>query len=97
MAKTRADLIGRDQINKLNGQLSHLRQINTGITHYFWRDSDDNRVRASHLIFDNNRFSWKVGAPGGIHPGDEVQCRCWAEPDFSTVGISIGQTSLGDF
>lgn len=92
MAKTRADLIGRDQINKLNGQLTHLRQINTGITHYFWRDSNDSRVRITHKGFDGFRFSWAKGATGGIHPGDEIQCRCWAEPDFSTVGLNIGQT-----
>lgn len=97
LAKTRANLIGRDQINKLNGQLSHLRQINAGITHYIWRDSDDIRVRLTHRGFDNFIFSWAKGATGGIHPGDEIQCRCWAEPDFSTVGLSVPQESGGIF
>lgn len=86
MAKTRAALIGRDQINKLNGQLSHLRQTEAGVTHYFWRDSDDVRVRLTHRGFDGGRYSWKRGASGGIHPGDEIQCRCWAEPDFESIG-----------
>ena len=87
MAKTRADLIGRDQVNKLNGQLSHLRQINTGIVAYFWRDSNDTRVRPSHSGFNGTRFLWSRGAAGGIHPGDEIQCRCWPEPDFSTIKL----------
>ena len=87
MAKTRADLIARDQINKLNGNLTHLRQTDAGVTHYFWRDSNDVRVRQSHAGFNGNRFSWKMGAPGGIHPGDEIQCRCWAQPDFETIKI----------
>jgi len=80
-AKTRANLIARDQVNKLNGNLTHLRQVGVGVTHYFWRDSGDSRVRATHRRFNGNRYSWKKGA-GGIHPGDEIQCRCWAEPDF---------------
>ena len=86
-AITRANLIARDQTSKLNGNLSHLRQVGTGITHYFWRDSNDIRVRITHRSFDGFRFSWKKGAPGNIHPGDEIQCRCWGEPDFSTIGI----------
>lgn len=97
LAKTRASLIGRDQINKLNGQLSHLRQINSGIISYIWRDSDDIRVRDSHLVLDNFIFTWAKGAPGGIHPGDEIQCRCWAEPDFSTINLGLLQTSGGTF
>lgn len=84
VAKTRADLIGRDQINKLNGDLTHLRQIQAGITHYFWRDSNDSRVRPAHRLFNNRRFSWAKGATGGLHPGQDYQCRCWAAPDFST-------------
>jgi len=89
MAKTRADLIARDQINKLNGQLSHLRQTQAGIIGYFWRDSDDSRVRPRHAGFDGTRFLWSTGAPGGIHPGDEIQCRCWGEPDFETMKLGF--------
>jgi len=87
LSKTRANLIGRDQINKLNGQLSHLRQINAGVTHYFWRDSDDSRVRPQHSLWNNQKFSWAKGATGSIHPGDDIQCRCWPEPDFSTFKL----------
>lgn len=88
-AKTRANLIGRDQVNKLNGTLNHLRQQSAGFKNYFWRDVGDGRVRARHVIFGtpgSNRYSWEVGAgSAGVHPGEEIACRCWAEPDFSDV------------
>lgn len=79
-AKTRANLIGRDQINKLNGNLTRLRQENAGVKRYIWRTVGDNRVRDKHAGFDGNEYTWEEGAPGGIHPGDEIQCRCYAEP-----------------
>lgn len=78
-AKTRANLIGRDQVNKLNGNLSRLRQENAGVKKYIWRTVGDNRVRDKHARFEGNEYSWDEGAPGGIHPGDEIQCRCYAE------------------
>lgn len=79
-AKTRANLIGRDQINKLNGNLTRLRQENAGVKRYIWRTVGDNRVRDKHAGFDGKEYNWEEGAPGGIHPGDEIQCRCYAEP-----------------
>lgn len=79
-AKTRANLIGRDQINKLNGQLTELRQTNAGVKKYIWRTVGDNRVRDKHAALEGNEYTWEKGAPGGIHPGDEIQCRCYAEP-----------------
>lgn len=78
-AKTRANLIGRDQTNKLNGNLTRLRQTNIGVKRYIWRAVGDSRTRDKHAGFNGNEYTWEKGAPGGIHPGDEIQCRCYAE------------------
>lgn len=79
-AKNRANLIARDQVNKLNGQLNELRQINAGISKYIWRTNTDGRERASHNHWNGMEFSWETGSPIGTNPGDEIQCRCYAEP-----------------
>jgi SPP1 gp7 family putative phage head morphogenesis protein len=79
-AKNRANLIARDQVNKLNGQLNELRQKNAGVTKYIWRTNIDGRERASHNAWNGQEFSWETGSPIGTNPGDEIQCRCYAEP-----------------
>jgi SPP1 gp7 family putative phage head morphogenesis protein len=56
--KTRAELVARDQVGKLNGQLSRLRQKDIGITLYIWRTSDDERVRESHRVLADKVCSW---------------------------------------
>jgi len=85
VSKSRDRLIARDQVGKLNGQLTELRQTNIGVTHYLWRDSDDKRVRPTHQKNDGKRFSWEKPPAGTGHPGQDIQCRCWAEPDFTPV------------
>ena len=84
-AKNRANLIGRDQTNKLNGNLTRLRQTNVGVKKYFWRTVGDTRVRERHKHWDGDVVLWSKGKDGGIHPGDEIQCRCYPEPDFSDL------------
>lgn len=79
-AKNRANLIARDQVNKLNGQLNELRQINAGVKRYKWRTNIDGRERSSHNAWNGMEFSWETGSPIGTNPGDEIQCRCYAEP-----------------
>lgn len=84
-AKTRANLIGRDQTNKFNGNLTKLRQENAGVKRYIWRSVGDGRVRERHAGFNGQEFTWEKGAPGGINPGDEIQCRCYAEPVIDDI------------
>ena len=101
--KSRAKLIARDQVSKLNGQLTQLRQNDIGIKEYIWHTSGDERVRASHAIMDGKRCRWDdptvyfdgkawVPRPSSAvqeHPGGDFQCRCWAEPVFDSVYESI--------
>ena len=48
-------------------------------THYIWRTQDDNKVRSNHAKFNGRVFSWDNAPPTG-HPGEDYNCRCWAEP-----------------
>lgn len=77
----RATLIARDQSLKLNGQLDRLKQTNAGVDRYVWRTSRDERVRPEHRAREGKVYSWNEHP----QPGEEVQCRCSAEPDFSTI------------
>lgn len=86
VSKSRAKLIARDQVSKLNGQITKSRQTELGIEKYIWRTSQDERVRDSHKELDGQEFSW-ADPPSVGHPGSDYQCRCWAEPviDIDTL------------
>lgn len=97
--KTRAELIARDQIGKLNGVITENRQTQLGIDGYFWRTALDERVRGnpggfypsatpSHYDREGKRFSWDKPPQGG-HPGSAIQCRCTAEGDIDGIEPEI--------
>lgn len=79
VSKSRADLIARDQVLKLNGQITQSRQVRAGITEYIWSTSQDERVRASHQALNRTRQRWD-SPPSVGHPGADYQCRCVAIP-----------------
>lgn len=87
VSKSNANRIARDQIGKLNGQITHERQTALGIDAYIWRTSLDDRVRdPEHTRLEGQRFTWESGGdPTEGHPGDAIQCRCRAEPDLSKL------------
>jgi SPP1 gp7 family putative phage head morphogenesis protein len=83
-SKSRARLIARDQVLKLNGRTNRVKQEALGIDKYVWRTVKDDRVRNRHKELDGRVFSWddpptinNRGDKG--HPGDDFQCRCYAE------------------
>ena len=78
-SKKHARLIARDQTSKAIGQLTRVRHEQAGLTHYIWRTSGDERVRPSHSDLDGTVQEWQK-PPGIGHPGDDIQCRCVAEP-----------------
>ncbi len=47
IAKNRAELIARDQVNKLNGSLTQIRSEELGAIGYRWHNSNDTRVRGN--------------------------------------------------
>jgi SPP1 gp7 family putative phage head morphogenesis protein len=79
VTETRANLIARTEIAKLNGQFNQVRQENLGVEEYIWRTVGDERVRESHRILDGTRHRWDK-PPAVGHPGADFQCRCMADP-----------------
>lgn len=81
---SRAKLIARDQLGKINSRLSQIRQQSLGITHYTWSTSHDERVRKRHANWDGDLIAWDKPPMDG-HPGQAINCRCTAIPDFSEL------------
>jgi SPP1 gp7 family putative phage head morphogenesis protein len=79
-ARSRARLIARDQISKLNGKLTETRQTQLGITHYRWSTSGDERVRETHKANNGKIFAWDNPPPETGHVGEQINCRCVAVP-----------------
>ncbi|MFP4097878.1 MAG: phage minor head protein [Alphaproteobacteria bacterium] len=46
--------------------------------HYIWRTVKDSDVRPAHAAREGKIFSW-TNPPEGGHPGEDYNCRCWAE------------------
>ena len=84
----RARLIARDQVGKLDGQLSRQKQTEAGVKAYVRRGALDGRERPSHVRREGVRFLWSQPPPDG-HPGQPIQCRCGPEPDLSFLGAEF--------
>ena len=85
-------LLARDQIGKLNGQITESQMQEIGLELYVWSTSNDDRVRESHAIMEGLLCRWDdasvcsydngktwVDRPAGavdLHPGQDIQCRC---------------------
>ena len=97
VADKRAELIARDQIGKLNGQLTAIRQQAIGVEAYTWESMDDSRVRPSHQDYDGQTFKWIDPPPEG-HPGQPIRCRCYAAPvlpAFNDIkGVIVSQEHI---
>lgn len=79
VAESRAKLIARDQVGKLNGNLTEERHRNVGIDSYVWDSSQDERVRPSHQVYHGNTYQYDEPPREG-NPGQPIQCRCAAIP-----------------
>lgn len=91
VTKSHANLLARDQIGKLNGQITQARQTQAGIVQYRWSSSNDRRVRDGHAKLDGRVFAWDrppVTNEDGDrnHPGEDYQCRCVAIPILPNLG-----------
>lgn len=95
VTRSRAALIARDQISKINSNLTRDRHQQLGLTEYIWRTSRDERVRASHTEMEGTRQSWddppNVGGRN-LHPGEDYRCRCTAEPVIPGAGEPVRTT-----
>ncbi len=80
LSSKRAQLIARDQIGKLYGNVAEARNKQMGVRRYFWRTSRDERVRQEHaalgLASDQGKtFTYDEGATeDGENPGEPINC-----------------------
>lgn len=84
ISQRRAEVIARDQAGKYNGKMTEIRHESIGVKAYFWRTSNDDRVRDEHRARGGKRFLYSKPPADGA-PGTAVQCRCWSDPDFDQV------------
>jgi len=84
VAESNAKRIANDQVGKFFGELNKARQTNLGIDGYFWRGMLDNRERPEHYEREGTRYAWD-DPPDGGHPGEDINCRCWSDPDLSAI------------
>lgn len=87
VTESRAKLIARDQTSKMNSAFNQVRQTALGLKRYRWRTAGDERVRDSHAENDGKTFSWDDPPEETGHPGEDVNCRCIAEPIFDLDDI----------
>jgi len=99
---TRVNLIARDQVSKLHGQVVEQKQLDVGVSWYTWITAFDERVRSRHKPLHDKLCKWNnvtiYSTDGGktwqsrssigavsLHPGQDYQCRCYAEAYWNEV------------
>lgn len=90
ITQRRARLISRDQTSKIQGEITRIRQVNSGIKYFKWLTAHDERVRHSHTAVGNRDagfgpgvFRWDdLPVVDGVptFPGQPINCRCVAHP-----------------
>ena len=70
----------RDQTQKTVSKLTEVRHQQLGLEGYIWRTSGDERVRETHAANEGDYYRWNNPPEVTGHPGEDVQCRCTAEP-----------------
>lgn len=102
MDKRHARFIARDQMAKLNSELTRMQQEDAGVSQYTWSDSGDGRVRQRHKELNGKVFRWNdppiVDKKTGrrCHPGQDYRCRCCAIPFFDIDTINLPIENGGD-
>jgi SPP1 gp7 family putative phage head morphogenesis protein len=99
VSDSRAELIARDQIGKLNGDLTKERHAESNVSKYIWQTVGDERVRDTHKDCDGETFTWDgqysddgIPKPDGNDPGGDYQCRCFAVPilpSFMSMDVEL--------
>jgi len=79
LRKSRADLIARDQLAKINADLSMSRIKQSGAKSYQWdyRHGIPRQTRREHHVARHRKI-FPVGEPSGDEPGMAINCQCRA-------------------
>ena len=105
-------LLARDQMGKLNGQITQAQMEEIGLDMYVWSTSYDDRVRESHALMEgllcryddatvcsyDNGKTW-VARPSGaveLHPGQDIQCRCVGLAFYPELQAEISGKPMGE-
>ena len=92
LSEKHCKLLARDQMGKLNGQITQAQMEEVGLDLYVWSTAYDDRVRDSHAVMEGLLCRWDdasvcsydngktwVDRPSTavqLHPGQDIQCRC---------------------
>lgn len=104
LTRARSELIARDQVLKLNGDLTAEAHRQAGIEEYTWSTSKDQSVRDRHADLEGTRQRWDdppvindQGETG--NPGDDYQCRCVPIPYLPELeeGPETGPIATQDY
>lgn len=82
----RARFWARDQAGSFYGKVAKVQQKGAGFNGYIWRGLRDNKLRDSHSEMLDKYFDWDSPPLVGdrhLHPGEDYNCRCHAEPAMS--------------
>lgn len=90
-------------LRQFEGDANEVFQRAIGVEQYVWRSRDDGDVRKAHRTNDDKVFDWD-NPPEGGHPGQDFNCRCWAETVFASdadyvplTGIAFAKLALGAY
>lgn len=95
VSKSKAQFLARDQMAKLNADITQAQQEDAGVDEYIWSSSQDSRVRDRHRQLNGKKFKWSdppvVDMKTGrrAHPGQDYQCRCVAIPVFDIDKLDL--------
>lgn len=81
--RNRAKFWASDQLGKAYGEINEKNQRAAGFTKFIWRTQLDQRVRDTHIVLEGKEFLYdELPVVDGrqIKPGEDYNCRCWAEP-----------------
>jgi SPP1 gp7 family putative phage head morphogenesis protein len=88
---SRAKMIARTEIARVNSVLSQARSMHIGSIGYIWRTVEDSHVRPMHNALDGTYHRWDdpPECDKGIfaHPGQVFNCRCFAEPVLPDIDV----------
>jgi SPP1 gp7 family putative phage head morphogenesis protein len=105
-------LLARDQMGKLNGNITEAQMQEIGLDLYVWSTAYDDRVRDSHALMEGLLCRWDdasvcsydngktwVERPSGavdLHPGQDIQCRCVPLAFYPELESEVENVGLED-
>ena len=96
VSERHARMIARDQVGKLNGQITAARHQELGLTRFNWLDSGDDKVREEHVILGQGGPYEYADPPSEGLPGEPILCRCTADPVFEDILDAIDEAGADD-